>query len=448
MTSIASKPSAWTIAAYGLPAFSFAMLLLPPYVLLPVFYSQTLGLPLHLVGYVVVACRVLDAITDPIIGHLSDQTRSRFGRRRSWIAAAVPFTVITVMMLFIPPGQPDIVWFAAGMAGLTLAWTMLLLPYSAWGAELSTDYNTRSTIVGVREGLGLAGTLVVVSIPAVMTAMGTTDPRLHMSAVGQTIIGALVVTVIVALLFVPDDLPASAPSPERRARWRDVLGNGPFVRLVIAYLVNSLANGLPATLFILFVGHVLGLPDMYGPLLLAYFLSALIAIPFWLQVARRIGKHRTWSIAMVMAAAIFSLTPFVVSEGELFPFLAITVLTGLAAGADLSLPSSIQADVIDLDTLKTGENRAGLFFAIWGVVTKMSFALAALSFPLLEAYGFNASAIDSAGRSTNPAEAIEMLVLLYAVAPVALKALALALVWSFPLGAAEQAAIRQQLDAS
>ena len=142
--------------AYGLPAFAFAMLLLPPYVLLPVFYSQNMGLPLHLVGYVVVACRVLDAVTDPIIGFLSDRTRSRFGRRKIWIAAAVPFTVYAVLMLFVPPAETDIAWFAAGMAGLTIAWTMLLLPYSAWGAELSTDYNTRTVVVGVREGLGLA----------------------------------------------------------------------------------------------------------------------------------------------------------------------------------------------------------------------------------------------------------------------------------------------------
>ena len=127
----------------------------------------------------------------------------------------------------------------------------------------------------------------------------------------------------------------------------------------------------------------------------------MIAIPFWLLVSRVIGKHRTWCTSMILASVIFSLTPFVVNPGELYPFLIITILTGLAAGADFAIPSSIQADVIDLDTLTTGQNRAGVFFAIWGVVTKMSFALAALSFPLLEAQGFNASAIDAAGKSGN-----------------------------------------------
>jgi len=447
MSSNATSLSRWTLTAYGLPAFAFAMLLLPPYVLLPVFYSQNMGLALNLVGYVVVACRVFDAITDPVIGFLSDRTRSRFGRRKIWIATAVPFTIFTVLMLFVPPAQTDITWFAMGMAGLTLAWTMLLLPYSAWGAELSSDYNTRTTIVGVREGLGLAGTLVVVSIPAAMTGFGITDPRQHMNAVGYTIVAALVITVAIALMSVPDAAQAAPRGQGPSFRLREIFANKPFVRLLTAYLVNSFANSLPATLFILFVGHVLGLPDMYGPLLLAYFLSAMLAIPAWLLVSRVIGKHRTWCTSMILASAIFSLTPFVVSPGDLYPFLIITILTGIAAGADFAIPSSIQADVIDLDTLNTGQNRAGVFFAIWGVVTKMSFALAALSFPLLESQGFNASALDAAGKSGNSPEALMLLTALYAMVPVGLKAIALMLVWSFPLGRAEQASIREQIEA-
>lgn len=446
MSSNTSALSRWTVTAYGLPAFAFAMLLLPPYVLLPVFYSQNMGLSLQMVGYVVVACRLLDAVTDPVIGYLSDRTRSGFGRRRIWIVTAVPFTVFSVLMLFVPPSQTDIVWFAAGMAGLTLAWTMLLLPYSAWGAELSDDYNTRTNIVGVREGFGLAGTLVVVSIPAAMTAFGIVDPRLHMNAVGYTIVLAIVLTVAVALMNVPDTGHA-APKDERTPfQLGAVFANKPFVRLLLAYLVNSFANSLPATLFILFVGHVLGLQDMYGPLLLAYFLSAMLAIPAWLAVSRVVGKHRTWCVSMMLASVVFSMTPFVVSAGEIYPFLVITILTGIAAGADFAIPSAIQADVIDLDTLNTGQNRAGLFFAIWGVVTKLSFALAALAFPLLELQGFNASAFDAGGRSANSQEAITLLVMLYAVVPVVLKAGALMLVWSFPIGRDEQVAIRQKIE--
>lgn len=433
------------VFAYGAPAFAFAMLLLPPYVLLPVFYSQTMGLSLQLVGYVVVACRIFDAFTDPLIGTLSDRTRSRLGRRRIWVIGAVPLTVVAVMMLFMPPPDPSIWWFATGLAGLTLAWTMLLLPYSAWGSELSPDYNTRTFVVGVREGFGLAGTLVVVSVPAAMTAFGYVDPKDHMFVVGGTIVAAMALFSLPLLSIVPDPDSSTVHVAPQRFRVRDVLSNAPFVRLVLAYLINSLANGLPATLFILFVGHILGLPELYGPLLLAYFVSALIAIPVWFLISKRLGKHRTWAFAMLLACAVFSLTPFVVVQGEFIPFLTITVLTGIAAGADMALPSSIQADVIDVDTLNTGTNRAGLFFAIWGVVTKLSFALAALSFPLLEWSGFSASAISAVGQTSNPETSLALLVALYAIVPVMLKLVACSLIWQFPLGEAEHRAVREQL---
>ena len=433
------------VFAYGAPAFAFAMLLLPPYVMLPVFYSQNLGLSLQLVGYVVVACRVFDAFTDPLIGTLSDRTKSRLGRRRVWVLFAIPLTVIAIMMLFMPPEEPSIWWFAAGMAGLTLAWTMLLLPYSAWGAELSPDYNDRTFVVGVREGFGLAGTLVVVSIPAAMTALGVVDTKAHMFGAGCVIIVALVISSLPLLSLVPDPVRPGVQIEQPRFRVCDILSNAPFVRLVIAYLINSLANGLPATLFILFVGHILGLPELYGPLLLAYFVSALVAIPLWFQISKRLGKHRTWAYAMLLACAVFSLTPFVVVSGEFIPFLVITVLTGFAAGADMALPSSIQADVIDVDTLNTGGNRAGIFFAIWGVVTKLSFALAALSFPLLDWFGFSASAIAADGRTLNPQSSLVLLVGLYAVLPVFLKLIACALIWRFPLGEAEHRAVREKL---
>lgn len=435
------------VMAYGLPGFAFAMLLLPPYVLLPAFYTQTMGLPLYLVGLVVVACRVLDAFTDPVIGILSDRTRSRFGRRRIWVASAVPFCIVMVLMLFVPPQNPTIWWFAAGLAGLTLSWTLLLLPYSAWGAELTTEYNSRTMIVSVREGFGLAGTLVVVSIPAVMTALGYRDPEIQMNAVGGVIIFAIVLTTLPLFFLVPDPNTGKSEITQPKFRMRDVFSNVPFRRLVTAYLVNSLANGLPATLFILFVGHVLGLPDFYGPLLLAYFVCALLAVPFWFWISRRFGKHRTWAIAMLFACIVFSATPFVVVQGEYLPFLIITILTGFAAGADFAIPSSIQADVIDVDTLRCGANRAGLFFAIWGVVTKLSFALAALSFPLLDLAGFSASALDSAGLTLNSGSSLALLVGLYSIVPVLLKLVAVKLIWNFPLGEDEHKAVRQQLEA-
>jgi Na+/melibiose symporter-like transporter len=200
-----------------------------------------------------------------------------------------------------------------------------------------------------------------------------------------------------------------------------ISANAPFRRLIVAYLINAFANGLPATLFLLFVAHVIGRGDAYGPLLLAYFLAGLLAIPFWSWLARRIGKHRTWVIAMSVACAAFAFTPFVVGEGDIVAFAIISIISGMGVGADLVLPASIQADVVDADTQASGEQRTGLFFALWGIATKLAFALAAISLPVLHLAGFRADALGADGLSTNAPDALFTLTLLYSAVPIAIK---------------------------
>jgi glycoside/pentoside/hexuronide:cation symporter, GPH family len=444
--STAAPPSSLTLTAYGAPAVAFGMLLLPPYVFLPAFYTQTLGLPLAAIGVIIALSRVFDAVTDPVIGFLSDRTTSRYGRRKPWIAAGLPIALASAVLLFAPPISPSLTQFAAGIFGLTLGWTMLMLPYAAWGAELSGDYHQRTRIAGVREGAGLFGTLIAVSLPTVLTALGYPDPRLHMAAIAATLAVLMIGSVGAMLWIVPEPAPLVRGHVDMRAGLAALKRNAPFRRLILAYLVNALANGLPATLFLLFVSHVIGAPDAYGPLLLAYFLAGLVAIPFWSWLARRLGKHRTWTIAMTLACAVFALTPFVVGEGDVVPFLVISVLSGLGVGADLVLPAAIQADVIDVDTQVSGEQRTGLFFALWGIATKASFALAALALPVLDAAGFVAGAFRPDGVSANSAGALVTLTILYAVVPVALKMIAIALMWNFPLDAAAQASIRRTIE--
>ncbi|NOT41693.1 MAG: MFS transporter [Alphaproteobacteria bacterium] len=436
------------LAAYGAPAVAFAILLLPPYVFLPGFYAQTLGLPLDWIGYIIILSRLFDAFTDPVIGYLSDRTPGRFGRRKPWILAGTPLAILAVVVLFAPGDEASLGQFTFGIFTLTLAWTMLLLPYSAWGAELSGDYDERTRITGFREGVGLVGTLLAAATPSVLTAAGYNDPRIHMAALAVLVAALILPTVAWLLIKVPEPPPLTHARVPLRDGLKAIAENAPFRRLIAAYLINAFANGLPATLFLLFVSHVIGATDAYGPLLLAYFLAGLVGVPIWSLVARRLGKHRTWVVAMVVACVAFAFTPFVVGEGDIVPFLIISIISGIGFGADLVLPSAIQADVVDVDTRMSGEQRTGLFFALWGIATKLSFALAAAALPVLHAVGFDATALDAAGKSMNAPEALFVLTLLYAAVPVALKVIAMALMWNFPLDAQRQRAIRAEIEAA
>ena len=170
---------------------------------------------------------------------------------------------------------------------------------------------------------------------------------------------------------------------------RHMARNGPFVRLIAAYFINGLSNGIPATLFLYFVSERLGAPDMRGPLLFVYFLAGLIGVPFAIRLAGRVGKHRAWCYAMLLNSALFALVPLL-GQGDAAWFAAICFGTGLTVGADLALPSAIQADVIDVDTARSGEQRSGLYFATWSLSTKLSLALGVgIIFPLLGLFGFD-----------------------------------------------------------
>jgi hypothetical protein len=137
---------------------------------------------------------------------------------------------------------------------------------------------------------------------------------------------------------------------------------------VIAYLANGVANALPATLFLLFAGDVLGAGEQAGAFLLLYFLSAIASVPLWLRAAKLWGKHRSWCFSMLAACGVFAFVPFL-SSGDQAAFLAICLLTGLCFGADLALPASMQADVVDVDTLGAlrtlvGEQDFGVFATV------------------------------------------------------------------------------------
>jgi Na+/melibiose symporter-like transporter len=125
-------------------------------------------------------------------------------------------------------------------------------------------------------------------------------------------------------------------------------------------------------------------------------------------------------------------------------FLGITLISGFAVGADLTLPSSLQADIVDIDRLESGARRTGLYFALWGLATKLALGLSAgATFAVLGWVGFDAGA--PVGGSGNGAFSLTVLVVLYALFPVVLKLVAVALIWNFSLGQKEQESIRNSL---
>jgi len=227
--------------------------------------------------------------SDPIVGALSDRWHSRWGRRRPWLLAGLPLMLVAMFQLFLPPADAGPAHLLGWTLALYLGWTIVLLPYAAWGAELSGDYNERSRIVGAREACIVVGTVLAAALPSVLPLLlddVSGDARAEsLAAIAWFCLIALPLTVGAALLFVPEPAPAATGRVALLPGLRLIASNAPFRRLLIVYLLNGTANGMTATLFLLFVSHVLQLPEQAGPLLLAYFVSGVVSVPIWVAVS-------------------------------------------------------------------------------------------------------------------------------------------------------------------
>ncbi|HUB97956.1 MAG TPA: MFS transporter [Stellaceae bacterium] len=429
----------WSRAlAYAAPGFALAIPLVPVFTFLPTLYARDLGLGLARTGTVLFLARAIDFVLDPLIGLGSDRLRTPLGRRKPFIVLGALAAGSALVALFMPPRSVSAAYLFLWLALLYFGFTAVQVPYTAWGAELVPDYHDRTRIAGMREGLTLAGIVATGALPLVAALAGLPE-RAGMSAIAWLAILCGGPSIALLVWRVPE----TAPSERARRHpidLRAMAANLPFVRLFCAWFLNGLATGLPAVLFPLYLQQGLAAGETArGVMIFAYFAAGCGAIPLWLAASRRIGKHRVWCWAMLMAMAAFVWVPLL-RPGQEAAFFVICLVTGAALGADVALPPAMQADVVDLDRLRTGQARAGFYFAIWGMGTKLALGSAAgAAFLALDALGFQPA-------GPNTPHALFALAAAYSLAPVALKACAVALVWNYPLTEQRHAIIRRRLE--
>ncbi|MGA1676490.1 MAG: MFS transporter, partial [Pseudomonadales bacterium] len=162
--SVLSRRTIYTHGALGMP---LAIIGYPLSIWIPAHYSGGLGLSLAAVGTILMLARFTDVITDPLIGELSDRTRTRFGRRKPWILLGTPLMTFSVWQLFVPAEGVGLGYFLLWLTLFFVGSTLVGLPHRAWGAELSVDYHERSRITAAREFYILTGLMIAAAVPMV-----------------------------------------------------------------------------------------------------------------------------------------------------------------------------------------------------------------------------------------------------------------------------------------
>lgn len=404
-----------TYGALGLP---LAMAALPLYVHLPKLYGRDLGMSLTLVGAILLATRLLDAVSDPLLGYASDRVSSR----RLFVGAALPLLAAGMLGLFHPPSDPRLLaaWLAGLLVVVYLGFSAATIAYTAWGAQLSDDVNERTRVTAARETFTLLGVVIAAALPQFLG--------------GESAEGLARTSVVLVVLLVLFGGVTLALSPRGECRSgsggtvlgaiRQTLANTHYRWLLAVFVPSGIAAAVPSTLVLFFIEDVLAAPADSGLFLVVYFVSGAAGMPLWVWLSRRIGKKNAWLLGMLMAVVAFAWA-FGLAAGDVIAFAVICVLSGLALGADLALPPSILADVIDRDREAAGVRREGAYFGIWTLVSKANLALAAgIALPLLAMLGYEPGA-PGAERS---------LALIYCLLPCVFKLASAALLWVAPLG--------------
>jgi GPH family glycoside/pentoside/hexuronide:cation symporter len=388
--------------SYGALGLPLAFVALPLYVVLPAHYAAQFGVPLAWLGALLLAVRAFDALLDPWIGRQCDRCFALAPAAVlpiAWGAAVV--LALAFHGVFFPPVQglgALLGWCAAMLLLAYAAYSVLGILHQAWGARLGGDAAQRARIVAWREGLSLAGVLLA---SVLSTRLG--------AGVGAAVLAATLGLALVALQAAPRA--AAAVTTASHAALHPALANPSFRRLLSIYLVNGIASAIPATLVLFFVRDRLQAPAWEPLFLGSYFLAAALAMPLWVRAVRRFGLARCWLAGMAMSVAAFA-GAAMLGPGDALVFLAVCVASGLALGADLSLPSALLAGVIR--RAGHGGHAEGRYFGWWNCATKLNLALAAgIALPLLGLF-------DYAPGSRDPA-ALQALMLAYCVLPCVLK---------------------------
>ncbi len=430
---------------YSLADMPVMMSIFPALVFIPQFYASEMGVSLIAVANITLAVRIFDFLTDPLMGQISDRVRTPWGRRRPWLVCATPLMMVGIYMLYMPPADTQVgtgymlVW----MLVISLGTTMMLIPYYAWGAELSPDYNERTRITGARAISGQSGQMLAQFAPTVaLLAFGIGGNRAVLAIVGVTMLCLMPICVWLTVSRAPDGpVEESAALPVLQG-FRLMFRNGPFLWLALVFLISTCGLAMTTPLYLFFVADVLGDRERAIYVLFFFYLTSILAVPFWVWLSRHIGKHRGYMAALLMIAVSH---PFylLLGEGDLWWMLPITLITGFASGGfSMSLPYAMKADVIDLDTLRSGENRAASFFSAWSLLQKGSAALGAwFGLFVLGLVGYQAEL-----GATNTAEAEFGLRFLFSTFPSFFYVLAAALVWFYPITEARHAELRAEIE--
>ncbi len=411
------------------------------------FLTDVAQLRPDLAGWAVGIGKMWDAVNDPLCGLISDRIRTRWGRRRVFLLfGAVPLGLTFMLMWVVPPFSPLglTIYYAVTFILFDTTFTLIHVAYNALTPELTPDYDERSSLNGYRMVFSISGTLGAI-IFATVLGWYVADPQVLFVIVGVALGLASMAPPFLAYKVTweqPDD-DQSPPLPWRQAI-KATLSNRPFWMVMGLYLLSWTTASILAANLVYFANYYLQVPEQANYFVLVAEGAAILFIPLWVWVARRLDKKRAFILGVVSWIVILLFLSFIRSDQVALAYV-LAAISGSGIATAYGIPWSMVPDVVEHDQLQTGQRREGSYYAFASFFQKLGTGIAVWAMGQILYRAGYVTPTQAVPVPQQPTQAIQAIRWFMGPVPAVLLILSIVFAWFYPITREMHASMREQL---
>ena len=375
------KLSRFTKIIYGFGDIGFSMsgTIIAAY--FPIFLTDVVGIAPALAAVALLIGKNWDYINDPLIGYLSDRTRTRWGRRRPFLLfGALPYGLIFAFLWWKPPLESHTALLAFYTLMFVLydaAGTFVYMPYFSLTPELTENYDERTELTGYRMFFSILGGLISFIVP--MLIIGQMSPENAPNVFRMGLIFGAAISLPLFFVFLGTRERPAFTKLDRPRLWDSIkaaVKNRPYVFSTVIYLFTWTSMAIIEANLLYYIKYVVQRENMSEVIMATIFVTAILSLPLWNWVSKKFNKRLAYIYGIAFWALVQILLITVSASTPIYYLLALCFLAGIGVGAAHVLPWSMIPDAIEIDELKTGERHEGMFYSLVTLFAKVANSLA------------------------------------------------------------------------
>jgi GPH family glycoside/pentoside/hexuronide:cation symporter len=443
---VSNRLSRRTKLVYGVgdTGFSLTSTILGAY--FAIFMTDVVGITPGVAAAAVFIGRSWDYINDPLFGHISDRTRTRWGRRRPFLLfGALPYALTFTMLWWRPPWENVLalaVYYAVAYILYEASATLIYMPYFALTPELTSDYDERTALTTYRMFFSILGSLLAFTIP--LTIVGSFTPENAPRVLTMGLVFGIVAALPLLLVFFGTrerQEYMEQEQPSLRQSLQAARQNRPFVLGLVIFLLTWVAVEIVQGMLLFFIKYVVQREPDSDLIMAVIFVTAIFALPIWEWTSRRWGKRCAY-VAGIAFWAVVQLVLITMNPTTGLPLiLFLCFLAGIGVAAAHVLPWSIIPDAVEWGEWQTGERHEGMFYSLVTLTRKVTTSIALpLTLLLLEFTGYVPNVLQQ------PTNALWGIRIAIGPIPAALLCSGILFAFKYPLTREQYAQVAQDLE--